>query len=189
MSESIIMQMAEKKGNRLLQIINDYGRKLSGFIRNRVNSNQDAEDILQDVWYQLSNVVDLDEIQQINSWLYRVAQNRITDKYRKKKESALDIVGTGASEDKDSGLRLFTEEEDPAMSQFKEVFWEKLFAALDELPSGQRDVFVWNELEEMTFQEIADMTGENIKTLISRKRYAVQFLRKKLEELYIDYKH
>ena len=69
----------------------------------------------------------------------------------------------------------------------KEIFWEELFRALDELPKNQKDVFVWNELEDETFQEISDRTGDNIKTLISRKRYAVQHLRKQLDELYLEF--
>ncbi|MEI6412168.1 MAG: sigma factor-like helix-turn-helix DNA-binding protein, partial [Bacteroidota bacterium] len=72
----------------------------------------------------------------------------------------------------------------PETEHLREVFWQELFAALDELPQAQRDVFVWNELEDQTFQEISDRTGENIKTLISRKRYAVQHLRSRLETLY-----
>ena len=75
----------------------------------------------------------------------------------------------------------------PETEMLREVFWEALFEALDELPQNQRDIFIWNELEDETFQEIADRTGINIKTLISRKRYAVQHLRKRLETLYTEF--
>ena len=81
---------------------------------------------------------------------------------------------------------LFADETDPATTQIKKLFWEELFIALDELPENQRQVFVWNELEEMTLQQIADTTNENLKTIISRKRYAVQHLRKRLEYVYND---
>jgi RNA polymerase sigma factor (sigma-70 family) len=82
---------------------------------------------------------------------------------------------------------LLADPADPETEYFREVFWQALFAALEELPENQRQVFVWNELEEMTLQEIADKTGQNLKTIISRKGYAVKHLRKRLEALYRDY--
>ncbi len=180
--------MAEKRERKISQVISDYGSRLFRFIRGRVSTNADAEDITQEVWYQLSRVVDLDSIEQLSGWLFRVARNRITDNYRKKKTDALEDYQFG-SEEEDFGLLdiLTANGSTPEDENLKEIFWEELFSALEELPENQRDVFIKNELEDMTFQEIADQSGENIKTLISRKRYAVQHLRKRLKNLYDEF--
>lgn len=169
-------------------VINQYSNRLFRFIRGKVSSNEDAEDILQDVWYQLSRVVELDSIEQMSGWLFRVARNRITDGYRKKKA---DVSVDEEIGEEDGGFNfkeiLMAETVSPEEENLKEIFWEALFKALDELPANQKDVFVWNELEDQTFQKISDRTGVNIKTLISRKRYAVQHLRTRLEEVYGEF--
>ncbi|MBD2702147.1 sigma-70 family RNA polymerase sigma factor [Spirosoma sp. BT702] len=165
--------------------VKQYGNKLLRFIRGQVRSDEDAEDILQDVWYQLSKVVDLEEIGSMSGWLYQVARNRIVDTYRRKKEDSLSDL-TGDEEDDNFRFRdiLLSDAQTPEDQFFKDIFWEELMRALDELPENQRNVFVWNELEDRTLQEIADQTNENLKTIISRKRYAVQHLRKRLQALY-----
>jgi RNA polymerase sigma factor (sigma-70 family) len=179
--------LSQKKPN-IVQTVTAYGKQLLGFIRQRVNTDEDAEDILQDVWYQLSSVPELEAIEQIGSWLYRVARNRITDKYRKKKTESIEDYGY---EDEDGAFVfkeiLLADDENPETAYLREVFWEQLTLALNELPENQRQVFIWNELEDETFQQISARTGENIKTLISRKRYAVQHLRKRLEALYEEF--
>lgn len=179
--------MSQKKPT-IVQTVTSYGKQLLGFIRQRVNSDEDAEDILQDVWYQLSSVPEVEAIEQVGSWLYRVARNRIIDTYRKQKPELLEDYGY---EDEDGEFSfkeiLLSDETTPETTYLRELFWEQLTVALEELPENQRQVFVWNELEDQTFQEIADRTGENIKTLISRKRYAVQHLRKRLESLYQEF--
>ena len=176
---------AEK--NNIIQTIKSYGNQLFGFIRSRVPTNEDAEDILQDVWYQLSNQDSNEEINSISGWLHRVARNKITDKYRKKKEDRLDDFFT-ADEDGLNIADIFLAEEGNAdTKELQQLFWEALFNALDELPQNQREVFILNELEDKTLQQIADMQGENIKTIISRKRYAVNHLRKHLEDLYNEF--
>ena len=181
-------QMAEKRERKISKVINEYGNRLFRFIRGRVPTNADAEDISQEVWYQLSRVIELDSIEQISGWLFRVARNRITDSYRKQKP---DLLEDQNFENEDGSFNfkeiLMADSVSPEDENLKEIFWEELFEALEELPENQRDVFVWNELEDQTFQEIADRTGENIKTLISRKRYAVQHLRVRLEELYREF--
>ena len=165
--------------------VQEHGSRLFGFIRGRVNTDEDAEDILQDVWFQLSNLVNIDNIESISGWLYRVARNKITDKYRKKKNDHLeDLSFTTDDGDIDFKEILLADNDDPEFGFFKELFWEELFASLDELPENQRQVFIWNELEELTLQEIADKTNENLKTIISRKGYAVKHLRKRLQSLY-----
>ncbi len=173
---------------KIVQTVKDYGKRLFRFIRGRVQSDEDAEDILQEVWYQLSHSANVNEIGQMSGWLFRVARNKIIDQHRKKKPVALDELSyldeEGAFLLKEF---LLTAPDSPETEYMQEVFWQELFAALEELPENQRQVFVWNELEEMTLQEIADKTGQNLKTVISRKGYAVKHLRKKLEILYRDY--
>lgn len=171
----------------IVQTIKKYSKQLFGFIRQRVSSDEDAEDILQDVWYQLSSQPEVEAIEQVGSWLYRVARNRIVDSYRKQRPETLEDYGY---EDEDGEIvfkdLLLADDGTPESDYLRELFWQQLMEALDELPENQRQVFVWNELEDQTFQEIADRTGENIKTLISRKRYAVQHLRQRLAGLYQD---
>jgi RNA polymerase sigma factor (sigma-70 family) len=170
----------------MLSVIQRYGRRLGHFIRGRVNSPEDAEDILQDVWYQLSRLGDLETVENINAWLFRVARNRITDRYRERDMDSLDEP-LFDSKDEDGfpvSEILLASDEDPDAAFFKELFWETLLQALDELPENQRRVFVENELEDLTLQEIANASGENLKTIISRKRYAVQHLRRRLQNLY-----
>lgn len=179
MSELITSPMAQQKP--IIQAVQDYGKRLFGFIRGRVTSDEDAEDILQDVWYQLSSVVDLEAIEQLSAWLFRVARNRITDTQRKQKTKALEDL---AYEDDEGELHFAdvvpADNITPETELERDFFWQEIFKTLDELPKEQREVFVKNELEEKTFQEIANETGENIKTLISRKRYAVAYLRERL---------
>jgi RNA polymerase sigma factor (sigma-70 family) len=179
--------MADKPKQNVVQAVRDYGRKLFGFIRGRVNTDEDAEDILQDVWYQFSNTSATETIEQVSGWLFAVARNKITDRYRKKQPELLDDI---SYEDEEGELHftdiLLTDSNNPETEHIKNIFWEELFTALDELPENQRNVFVQNELEDKTLQEIADESGENLKTIISRKRYAVQHLRKRLQHLYND---
>lgn len=180
--------MAENRERKISSIINEYSNRLFGFIRGRVPSNADAEDITQEVWYQLSRVIELDSIEQISGWLFRVARNRITDNYRKQKpDLLLDDDFENEEDSFDFKAILMADTVTPEEEDLKEFFWEELFKALDELPENQKNVFVWNELEDQTFQEISDRTGVNIKTLISRKRYAVQHLRKRLQQLYEEF--
>jgi RNA polymerase sigma factor (sigma-70 family) len=179
----------------ILDAVKQYGGRLFGFIRDRVRTEEDAEDILQDVWYQLSRVVDLDQINSLSGWLYEVARNRITDRYRRSREVTLsDATHSGNSDEADGDLSLgdlLLADPDTADSAsddpiFRDLIWDELMRALDELPENQRTVFIQNELEDQTLQAIADQTGENLKTIISRKRYAVQHLRKRLQTLYDD---
>lgn len=165
-----------------------YGKRLFRFIRSRVRSDADAEDILQDVWYQFSRVVDTEPIEQLSGWLFRVARNRLTDQFRRKTPQSLeDFVYEDADGETHFKDLLLLEADTPETEYMKQTVWAEFIAALDELPQAQRDVFVWNEMEDETFQSIADRTGENIKTLISRKRYAVQHLRTRLEPIYQEF--
>jgi RNA polymerase sigma factor (sigma-70 family) len=167
------------------QTVQNYGKRLFRFIRNRVKNDEDAEDILQDVWYQLSSIIDTEPIGQLSSWLYRVSRNRIVDKNRKKTTLSLDDM---VYEDEDGEVEfpeaLFEDRTYSETDFDKAYFKESLFKALSELPEKQREVLVWNELEEIKLQQIADKTGESIKTIISRKHYAVERLRERLQNIY-----
>jgi len=181
------IKMADSKKQNIIQTVKDYGNRLFGFIRGKVNTDEDAEDILQDVWFQFTNTSATQTIEQVSGWLFAVARNKITDKYRKQKSELIDDY---SYEDEEGEFNfkdiLFSDHADPGTVQLRKLFWEELFVALDELPENQRQVFVWNELEDTTLQQIADKTGENIKTIISRKRYAVKHLQKRLQYLYND---
>ncbi len=187
MKEIPVERDRQPMGN-ITGIVKNYGNKLLSFIRGKVKSSEDAEDILQEVWYQLSNTINLEEIESMSGWLYRVAKNKVIDKYRKKPTDYLeDFIfedENGNVSVKDILLSDFT---DPAQQELKELFWDTLMSALDELPAAQRYVFVQNELEDKTLQEIATETGESIKTIISRKGYAVKHLRNRLKELYNEF--
>ena len=176
------ISVTDQPKQNIIQVVRDYGKRLFYFIRGRVNTDEDAEDILQDVWYQFSNVMNSEPIEQTSAWLYRVARNRIIDKYRRQQTDSFEEMYT--DEGSEFSLNEILLAETPEMENLRDLFWEKLFAALDELPEEQKQVFVWNELEEISFNEISQRTGEKINTLISRKRYAVLHLRKRLEQLH-----
>ena len=179
---------AMARQQNIIEAISNYGRQLFGFIRSRVKTDEDAEDILQDVWYQLSNQPAIETIESISGWLYRVARNRIIDRSRKKQHSLLDDFGFEDEEGVSFFSSLLLSNEETAETTYMQrMFWETLMDALEELPINQRNVFVWNELEEMTLQQIADKENEKLKTIISRKRYAVQHLRNRLETLYNEF--
>lgn len=180
--------MPAENPQNIIETVKEYGKRLFSFIRNKVNTDEDAEDILQDVWYQLSHQPETDAIEQISGWLHRVARNKITDKYRKQKDVLLDDL---SYEDDDGEISfkeiLLAEATTEEGKELKKLFWDQLFVALDELPESQRYVFIQNELEDRTLQDIANETGENIKTLISRKGYAVKHLRNRLQNLYQEF--
>jgi RNA polymerase sigma factor (sigma-70 family) len=185
MSEVVKIPVLLREGEIIKTTVKSYGKKLFGFIRNRVGTNEDAEDILQDVWYQLSKL-DSGLPEQIGAWLYRVAQNKIIDKYRKKETDSLEDYEFEDDEGEMNFREILLADDsgDLEMVYLKKLFWEELLAALSELPKAQSDVFVKNEIEDKKLQEIADETGESIKTVISRKRYAVIYLRERLRSLY-----
>lgn len=178
--------MPAEKNNAVIQAISSYGKSLLGFIRRRVKSDADAEDILQDVWYQFSSVVNSEPIEQTGAWLYKVARNKILDKHKKHTETLLDDVFPQDDEEDSPDFKdiLMADANTPETQYISNLFWEQLFIALDELPQEQRQVFVWHELEDIPFGQIAELTGEKVQTLVSRKRYAVLHLRKRLRQLY-----
>ena len=189
--ESLSLQpMAEKKSVSITEVVKNYGSQLLRFISSKVAKTEDAEDILQEVWFQTSRLTNLSELENVGAWLYSVTRNKIIDSYRKKQtESLEDFVYQ--DEDGDLNVKdilLADDRYSPELSVFKEMFWNELMKALDELPEKQKRVYILNELEDKTLQEIADEEGANIKTIISRKSYAVKHLRKSLQSLYDDLK-
>ena len=168
-------------------------KRLLGFIRRRVRTEEDAEDILQDVFYQLLSGYSVTEpIEKLTSWLFTVAKNKIIDWYRKRKPEPLP---SRVSRENDEAAPLNLEDIlfDPAQNADEtyenSIVWTELADALDELPAEQREVFVMHELEGKSFKEIAEITGETVNTLLSRKRYAVLFLRERLRELYEEFQN
>ena len=172
-------------------IFKKYQTQLKGYIAKRVNRQEDREDIFQDVFYQLSKI-DLDEnpIEQISSWLYAVARNKIIDKSRKKKEQSI-TVNTEKNDEEEFLVELtdllFDEDSSPETEYLKSLVWVELEEALKDLPIEQRTVFELTELEGFSFKEISESTGVTVNTLISRKRYAVVHLRNRLSGIYNDF--
>ncbi|WP_026768916.1 RNA polymerase sigma factor [Asinibacterium sp. OR53] len=177
---TIVADMSGPRKNNITEVINTYSKRLMAFIRKRVGNEADAEDILQDVFYQLLG--NTKPIEQLTAWLFTVTRNKITDRNRKKKPELLEDLYTGGSDETEFDWTnlFFDERNSPETDYLRSLFWETLYAALNELPASQRDVFILNEIEGVPFKEIAEQTGETINTLISRKRYAVLHLRERL---------
>ncbi len=164
-------------------------KKFLGFIRQRVRSQEEAEDILQDVFTNVlaasANVQK--PIENIASWVFTAVRNRIIDSYRKKRaETFSDMQTPGQAEDGVDAFENFLGDysASPENDLLRKTIWESVQAGLAELPDEQREVFVRNEFEGVSFREMSEETGVNINTLLARKRYAVLHLRKKLKELY-----
>ncbi len=176
----------------LENLIAEYQPRLKSFIRKRVSNNEDAEDILQDVLYQLVKTVEntLNPIEQVSAWLYRVAHNTIINKGKKKHEEELPSYKYNG-DDADSLWNdfsevLFSDDTTPETEYIRSLVWEELEMALSALPSEQREAFELMEMDGLPAKEIAEMTGIPVNTLLSRKHYAVKHLRKRLEQLYKD---
>ena len=181
--------MAEQD-QRLTETIGREQGRLRNFIRRRVPDQSDAEDILQDVFYELVEAYRLMKpIEQVGAWMFRVARNRITDLFRKKRPESL--------QDQPASLmdsEMFTFEEllpspdgGPAAAYTRSVLFEELDSALDELPAEQREIFIAHEIEGRSFKELAAETGVGVNTLISRKHYAVMHLRERLRSIYEEF--
>jgi len=162
--------------------------RLSNFIRRSVRDRTDAEDILQDVLFEFVEAYRLPEpIEQVSAWLFRVARNRIIDRFRKKKEQPL-ADGDGDVDDDDGDFRLDlalpSPDAGPEAHYARRVLITALQQALDELPQPQREVFVAHEIEGCSFKELAARSGAPVNTLLARKRYAVLQLRERLQTVY-----
>jgi RNA polymerase sigma factor (sigma-70 family) len=185
--------MSPKESEKIGTVYKDERKRLLGYIRKRVPESVEAEDILQDIFYQLTlGFRDLQRIENLTAWLYKVADNRIIDRFRKKKPVKISYSDT-AKDDEDGPLAL--EEILPSLGttpedeELKEMIWEAIEETLSELPEEQRSVFIANEFDDLSFREISEKTGIVVNTLISRKRYAVLALRERLNELYKLFKN
>jgi len=188
-NESVaLIKTTVKEKQHIADIIKNYGNRLEGFIRKRVRTIEDADDILQDVYFQLADADRLlKPIDQMAAWLFTVARNRITDLYRKKKtESMPEFFAETEDEGTFRELRnlMFDNGSTPEDDYLRSLVWIELEKALDELPEEQRSVFELTELKGLSFKEISEQTGVTVNTLISRKRYAVLVLRERLQLIY-----
>lgn len=181
---TLAIEMTAERNKNITSTIKAISNRLFGFIKQRVASTEDAEDILQEVFYQFAG--NTEPIEQATGWLYKVARNKITDNYRKHKLPLADDIFSNAESDEDNfnwKEMLLPSDATPETEYLRNIFWEELKAALDELPAAQRNVFILNEIEGVPFKDIAQQTGESVATLISRKRYAVVHLRNRLAVL------
>jgi RNA polymerase sigma factor (sigma-70 family) len=168
--------------------------RLRSFIRRRVSDQGDAEDILQDVFYELVEAGRmLRPIEQVGAWLFRVARNRITDLLRRKRTRGVEIANTNSSEEAEEafedGVQAWLPALDagPEASYARRLLLGELMEALDELPEDQRSVFVAHEIDGRSFKELSLESGVGVNTLLSRKRYAVLHLRRRLQAIYDDF--
>jgi len=189
LSIEAIDRMTGDQDRRISEAVEQQRGRLRNFIRSRVPDPSDAEDILQDVFYELVVAYRLAKpIEQLGAWLFRVARNRIIDRFRKQKPEASSVGGRADDENTLSLEELLPSPDASPESVFvRNVLMDEIGEALAELPPEQREVFIANEIEGRTFAEIAAETGTSINTLLSRKRYAVLHLRRHLREIYEEF--
>lgn len=183
-AETIRVEMTESKANSITAVVKDFSRRLLGFIRKRVPNEADAEDIMQDVFYQLLG--NKEPVDQMAAWLFTVARNKIIDRKRKKQTLSYDSF---YSDPENGELNewmeiLMDDSSNPETIYLRNLFQETLNEALNDLPDEQKQAFILNEMEGIPFSQISEETGVPVNTLISRKRYAVVQLRKKLADLH-----
>jgi RNA polymerase sigma factor (sigma-70 family) len=183
-------RMAREQDQRISEVVKREQSRLRNFIRRRVPDPRDAEDILQDVFYELVEANRLlMPIEHVTGWLFRVARNRITDLFRKKKPES--FSDTAVADEDDELLRLEdllpSPDAGPEGLYARSVLLDELELAVEELPEEQREVFVAHELEGRSFKEMAAETGVSVNTLLSRKRYAVRHLRRRLQSIYDEF--
>ena len=183
--------MMAQQDQQISEAIEREKPRLRNFIRKRVGDRSDAEDILQEVFYELVEAYRMMKpVEQVTAWMFRVARNRITDLFRSKKreassEPAVNIEDGGQLQWEDL---LPSPEAGPEAAYARSVLLEEMEAALDELPEEQREVFVAHEFLGYSFKELAEQTGVSVNTLLSRKRYAVLQLRDRLQTIYHDFR-
>lgn len=172
------------------QVVEAYTPGLRSFIRSKTACREDAEDILQEVFYQLCAYTagDVGRIEQLPAWLYRVARNTVLNFWRKRREC--ELPGPDGEEDftacEQLSETLFGSSDSPDVVYLRKLVWQELDMALEELPPEQREAFCLTVFDGMPVKEVARLTGVSVPTLLSRKFYAVRFLRGRLGELYND---
>ena len=183
--------MIAEQDQRLSKTFDREQGRLRNFIRRRVSDEAEAEDILQDVFYELVEAYRLMKpIEQVGAWLFRVARNRIIDAFRKKKPEALSAPAAHASEDNEMLTLedlLPSPDAGPDAVYARNVLLDELDEAVEELPDDQREVFVAHEIEGRSFREISAETGVSVNTLLSRKHHAVLHLRRQLRKIYDEF--
>ena len=182
--------MTGEQDGRISAAVEQEQARLRAFIRRRVPDQGDAEDILQDVFYELVHAYRLlQPIEQVGAWLFRVARNRITDRFRKRQSVSSSDLQAISEDGETLSLEdlLPSPDAGPEAAYARSLLFDELEDALDELPNEQRQVFVAHEIEGLSFKQIAAETGVNLNTLLSRKRYAVLYLRQRLEEIYYEF--
>jgi RNA polymerase sigma factor (sigma-70 family) len=187
----IATTMAAEQNRLLEETVQRERRRLLEFIRRRIPQEEDPEDVLQDVFAELTEAFRMERvIDRVSGWVYRVARNKIADLFRKRRTESLEARYEKEYGDGEEGLGLNDLLPDPSAGPEAEyarrVIMSELMLALDELPEEQRWVFWENEIEERPFRELAEEAGVSLNTLLSRKRYAVLFLRERLRDLYDD---
>jgi RNA polymerase sigma factor (sigma-70 family) len=183
-------RMALEQDQRISEVVKREQSRLRNFIRRRVPDPRDAEDILQDVFYELVEANRLlMPIEHVTGWLFRVARNRITDLFRKKRPESFSAASLADEEGELLQIEdlLPSPDAGPEALYVRNVLLDELELALDELPEEQREVFVAHELEGRSFKEMAAETGVSVNTLLSRKRYAVLHLRERLQDIYDEF--
>ena len=182
------LPMAEQDEHLAAAVERDYSR-LRSFVRRRVADQGDAEDILQDVFYELIEAYRvMRPVEQVTAWLFRVARNRIIDLFRRRKREQLRAAPNSEDPETSDLLdSLPSPEAGPEAARMRSLFLEELDSALDELPGEQREVFVDHEIMGLSFSEIAARTGIGENTLRTRKFYAVQYLRQRLHDIYDEF--
>jgi RNA polymerase sigma factor (sigma-70 family) len=179
-----------QQNQRISEVIQRERLRLLHFIRKRVDDDGDAEDILQDVFYELTEAYRLMKpIEQVGAWLYRVARNRIIDRFRKiRPDGGGDIpLNAGETDSRQLEDLLPSPDAGPDALYARSVLLDELDAALEELPEEQRAVFVAHELEGRSFKQLAEESGVSVNTLLSRKHYAVLHLRRRLQAIYDEF--
>jgi RNA polymerase sigma factor (sigma-70 family) len=191
MEEVLSASGVTDQNRRLSETIAREQARLRQFIRKRVADDGDAEDILQEVFYELLAAYRLMKpVEQVGAWLFRVARNRIIDLFRSRRPAVLgndSMAGTEENTERQWEDWLPSPEAGPEAAYARAVLLEELDAALDELPEEQREVFVAHEIEGQSFKEISQLTGISVNTLLSRKRYAVLQLRRRLRAIYDEF--
>jgi RNA polymerase sigma factor (sigma-70 family) len=185
-------RMSLEQDRRISEVVKREQSRLRNFIRRRVPDSRDAEDILQEVFYELVEANRLlMPIEHVTGWLFRVARNRITDLFRKKKPESFSDAAMADDDNKEELQQLEdllpSPDAGPDALYARSVLLDELEFALDELPEEQREVFVGHELEGRTFKQMAAETGVSVNTLLSRKRYAVLHLRERLQSIYHEF--
>lgn len=188
---TIALTMADQSNPKIIATFSKESKRLLNFIKQRVPTTEDAEDILQDVMYEFVNSFRvMKPVEQVASWLFTVARNRITDFYRKKRPDLLEDQIVYFRNDDGDNLNLSdmlpAKDGTVESKMMSDLILKTLTESLQKLPKEQREVFMMHEMEDKSFQEISEITGANVNTLLSRKRYAVLFLREELRSLYTE---